>query len=46
MNKTILIALIALAVLAAAVFYFNGRQKKHSVTFKGPSGKTATLTVD
>jgi len=46
MNKSILIALIALVLLIIVAVYFAGHKKEHSLIFKTPSGKTATVTVE
>jgi hypothetical protein len=45
MDKRILVALAVLVVLAVVLVSYNGRKKERSLTFKAPSGKTATVTV-
>ena len=40
MNRFILI------VLLASVISFVGCEKKHAVTFKTPSGKTTTVSIE
>ena len=45
MKKSILIGLVVLVILVIAVVVFIRREKDHSVIFKAPSGKTATITV-
>ncbi len=37
---------LILLVLLIFVVSFIGCEKKHSVTFKAPSGKTATVSVE
>jgi len=45
MDKRILVALAVLVILAIVIVSYLGRKKEHSLIFKAPSGKTATVTV-